>query len=80
MKALAKSVHLSEDVYALLTALKREGESYSDTVRRLASERRDPQALKELPPLADDFDLDEFRDEARQRDLDKLESLHGEDG
>lgn len=75
---MAKTVHLSEDVYALLTALKREGESYSDTVRRLASERRDPSALRELPPLEEGFDLDAFREEARERDLSKLESLYGE--
>lgn len=35
-----KSVSLSEDAYAALAALKREGESFSDVVLRLARGRR----------------------------------------
>lgn len=35
-----KTVTLSEDAYAALAALKREGESFSDVVRRLARKGR----------------------------------------
>ncbi|HLB68817.1 MAG TPA: antitoxin VapB family protein [Thermoplasmata archaeon] len=35
-----KTVTLSEDAYAALLALKREGESFSDVVRRLAGRGR----------------------------------------
>jgi predicted nucleic acid-binding protein/predicted CopG family antitoxin len=69
---MARSVHLSEDAYDTLTALKGEDESYSDVVLRLAGERRDPTALLDLPPLREGFDLDEVRARALEADRDKL--------
>lgn len=76
---MARSVHLSEDAYDLLTALKREGESYSDTVLRLAAERKDPRQLLELSPPREGFDLEELRARGRAGDRAKLEELYGED-
>lgn len=71
---MARSVHLSEDAYATLTALKGDNESYSDVVLRLAGDRRDPRALLDLPPLRDGFDLAEVRETAREADREKLRS------
>lgn len=73
---MAHSVHLSDEAYDLLTALKRENESYSDTVKRLAADRRDPRALLELSPPREGFDLEELREATRQADRAKLEELH----
>lgn len=61
---MGRLVDLSEEAYALLTALKREEESYSDVVQRLAAERKDPLALKNLSPPRADFDLEELRGKA----------------
>ena len=45
---MPKTVQLSEDAYATLAALKRPGESFSDTVKRLAASQKDPRALLQL--------------------------------
>lgn len=76
---MARSVHLSEDAYDLLTALKEEGESYSDAVLRIAAERRDPRQLLELSPPREDFDLEELRARGQAADRAKLEGLYGDE-
>jgi hypothetical protein len=48
---VAKTVQLSDDAYATLRALKKPGESFSDTVKRLAAARKDPMALLRLGAL-----------------------------
>lgn len=53
---MAKSVQLSDEAYATLASLKREGESFSDVVRRLARARKEPTALLRLPGTRADFD------------------------
>lgn len=49
-----RTVSLSEDAYALLSSLKRPGESFSDVVRRVAATSRSPMefagAWKDYPP------------------------------
>lgn len=75
---MARWVNLSEDAYALLTALKKDGESFSNVVERIAAERRNPLALKNLKPPRDDFEIETFREKTRTRDLEKLEDLHRE--
>lgn len=48
---MPRTVQLSEDAYATLAALKRPGESFSDTVKRLAAAQKDPRALLALRRL-----------------------------
>lgn len=71
---MVRSVRISEDAYAVLTALKREDESFSDVVTRLVSQRYDPRALKELPGLREDFDLEALR--ARSGEIDRQSLDH----
>jgi predicted CopG family antitoxin len=52
-----KTVTLSEDAYAALAALKREGESFSDVVRRLARQGR---SLLEFAGAWKDFPRDKM--------------------
>lgn len=66
---MPRSVQLSDEAYATLRALKQEGESFSDVVKRLARERKNPRALLELPPLRKGFDLDKLRVISRKREL-----------
>lgn len=70
---MAKTVQLSEEAYATLAALKRAGESFSDVVRRLAAERKDPRALKNLGGLRPDFE--EILEKMRQADIRKMKRL-----
>lgn len=72
---MAHSVHLSDEAYGLLTALKEEGESYSDVVKRLASSRRDLSALRELSGPREGFDLDTIRGKMADADRDRFEEL-----
>ena len=48
---MPRTVQLSEEAYATLAALKRQGESFSDTVKRLAAAQKDPYALRGLRAL-----------------------------
>lgn len=70
---MARSVHLSEAAYDLLTALKPGGESNSDVVLRLAGERRDPRALLDLGPFREGFDLRALWELSRGTDVQRLE-------
>lgn len=79
MCSMASTVQLSEEAYKTLTALKRKGESYSDVVLRLASERKDPRRLLELSGWPDDLDVRALRDASREADLAKLRR-HGAAG
>lgn len=76
---MAHSVHLSNDAYRLLTALKDEGESYSDVVERLASSRRNLGALKELSGPREDVDLEAIRAKMDAADKRRMEELLGAD-
>ena len=46
-----RTIQLSDDAYATLAALKRAGESFSDEVKRIVAERKDPRALQSLRKL-----------------------------
>lgn len=48
---MPRTVQLSDEAYATLAALKRAGESFSDTVKRLAAAQKDPRALRALRAL-----------------------------
>jgi predicted CopG family antitoxin len=70
---MSKSIRLSEDAYERLAAHKRDDETFSDVVLRLAGER----SLLELAGILGDEDADELRDaidERRQRRQDELEA------
>lgn len=54
--SMPKTVQFSDKAYATLKALKRDGESFSDTILRMAASQKDPLALLNLP--APDFDWD----------------------
>ncbi|NHN40917.1 hypothetical protein G9C85_04610 [Halorubellus sp. JP-L1] len=74
---MSKSIRLSEDAYERLAAHKREGETFSDVVLRLAGER----SLLELAGILDDDDADAMRaavDERRERRSDELEDVADE--
>lgn len=58
---MPRTVQLSDDAYRTLAALKRPNESFSLTIRRLASGRKDPHALRRLKPVRSDFDLEDLR-------------------
>ncbi|HLE97839.1 MAG TPA: antitoxin VapB family protein [Candidatus Thermoplasmatota archaeon] len=42
---MARQVQLADEAYARLSALKRDGESFSDVVLRLTRPRKDPRGL-----------------------------------
>ncbi|WP_460923193.1 antitoxin VapB family protein [Salinarchaeum chitinilyticum] len=60
---MSKSIRLSEDAYERLAAHKREDETFSDVVLRLAGER----SLLELRGLLDDEEADALRDAVEER-------------
>jgi len=71
-----KTVNLSEDAYAALAALKREGESFSEVVRRLTRKNRSlldfAGAWKDVPKAS----MEEFREFLRQGDELSVARLH----
>lgn len=82
---MARTVHLSDEAYALLKALKRSDESFSDVVLRETGSGRDPLKLLELAKHMDpNVDVDEIRrrrrsmEEERDRKIrEQLESGGG---
>ncbi len=74
---MSKSIRLSEDAYERLAAHKREGETFSDVVLRLAGER----SLMELAGILTDEEADAMREaveERRARREEALESIADE--
>ncbi len=71
---VSKSIRLSEEAYDRLAARKREDETFSDVVLRLADER----SLLELAGIPSDGEADEVRDavaERRERRAEELEVM-----
>jgi predicted CopG family antitoxin len=69
---MSKSIRLSEEAYERLDAHKREGETFSEVVLRLAGER----SLLELAGILSDEEADALRDavdERRERRGEELE-------
>lgn len=77
---VSKSIRLSKDAYDRLAAHKREGETFSDVVLRLAGER----SLLEIAGILSDEEADELRNaveerrERRRRDLEGVAEELGE--
>lgn len=74
---VSKSIQLSKEAYERLAAHKREGETFSEVVLRLAGER----SLLELTGILSDDEVEAVRravDERRRRHRDKLEEIAGE--
>ncbi|WP_074796342.1 antitoxin VapB family protein [Haloferax larsenii] len=74
---MSKSIRLSEDAYERLAAHKREGETFSDVVLRLAGER----SLIEIAGILSDDEADAMRaavEERRARREEDLESVADE--
>jgi predicted CopG family antitoxin len=74
---MSKSIRLSEDAYERLAAHKREDETFSDVVLRLAGER----SLLELAGILSDDEADAMRaavEERRARRGDDLENIADE--
>lgn len=74
---MSKSIRLSEDAYERLAAHKREDETFSDVVLRLAGER----SLVELAGILTDDEADAMREavaERRARREEDLESAASE--
>ena len=71
---MSKSIRLSEEAYERLAAQKREEETFSDVVLRLAGER----SLLELQGILTDEDAASLRaavDERRERRAEDLETI-----
>ncbi|MFC5133711.1 MULTISPECIES: antitoxin VapB family protein [Haloferacaceae] len=69
---MSKSIRLSEEAYERLAAHKREGETFSDVVLRLAGER----SILEIAGVLSDDEADALReavDERRERRAAELE-------
>lgn len=71
---MTKNVQFSERAYGTLLALKREGESFSDTVERLAMNGKDPSQLLELGPV--DEGHEKLLKKVKRREVEKLMHLH----
>jgi predicted CopG family antitoxin len=74
---MSKSIRLSEDAYERLAAHKREDETFSDVVLRLAGER----SLLEIAGILSDDEADAMREaveERRARRKKDLESVASE--
>lgn len=72
---MPKTVQLSEDAYRTLRAVKQPGESFSDTVKRLIAERKDPLGLLRLPPPARWYDYEHVRRMTRRADMRRWREL-----
>jgi predicted CopG family antitoxin len=73
-ETMSKSIRLSEAAYDRLAAHKREDETFSEVVLRLAGER----SLTELAGVLDDEQTEDVRaaiEERRERRSDDLESV-----
>ncbi|WP_135303804.1 antitoxin VapB family protein [Haloarcula amylovorans] len=68
---MSKSIRLSEDAYERLAAHKREDETFSEVVLRLAGER----SLLELAGILSDEEADELRDAVAERRTRRGEEL-----
>jgi predicted CopG family antitoxin len=68
---VSKSIRLSEDAYERLAAHKREDETFSDVVLRLAGER----SLTELAGILTDEEADAMRDAVEERRARRREDL-----
>lgn len=68
---MSKSIRLSEDAYERLAAHKREGETFSDVVLRLAGER----SLMELAGILTDDEADAMREAVEERRARRGEDL-----
>lgn len=74
---MSKSIRLSEEAYERLEAHKREDETFSEVVLRLAGER----SLLDLAGVLSDEEADALReavDERRERRRDELEGIADE--
>lgn len=74
-----KTISLDEEAYERLKVRKREGESFSDVVKRLAGER----SLKELAGILDDEEADALEaavEEGRVRSRNRSDRLADELG
>ncbi|QIB74021.1 hypothetical protein G3I44_06755 [Halogeometricum borinquense] len=72
-----RNVRLTEDAYQRLKMRKQEGESFSDTVARIAGER----SLLDLAGILSDEEADAMRDAIREREAqsrDRLDRLSDE--
>jgi predicted CopG family antitoxin len=68
---MSKSIRLSEDAYERLAAHKREDETFSDVVLRLAGER----SLMELAGILTDDEANAMRDAVEERRARRREDL-----
>lgn len=68
---VSKSIRLSEEAYERLAARKREDETFSDVVLRLAGER----SLLELAGILSDEEADALRDAVDERRRRRAEDL-----
>lgn len=71
---MPKTVQFSDEAYATLVALKRQGESFSDVVKRLAAERKDPRRLLKLTRPDRDWNYAEVRRKMNAADKRRLRS------
>lgn len=76
---MPRTVQLSDEAYATLSALKRPGESFSDTVKRLAAAQKDPRALRGLRalPRVKGYDYEKLHRTSAEADRKRLETRLG---
>lgn len=65
---MTRSVDLSDDAFEALRLAMRDGESVSDTVKRLA-QKKDARALLDLGARDSRFPFERLREESRRRDV-----------